>query len=185
MPPEALGNAVTWNSSGWQFANVAGPALGGAALAIAGGRAGPAYLMAAICSLLCVVLLAPVRPRWASTRPPGARSLASLVAGVRFVWRTELLLAAITLDLFAVLLGGATTLLPIYASDVLHVGPIGFGWLRAAPALGAIVLAVWLAHRPPMRRPGAALFSPWPGSAPPRSSSASRRSSGCRSSCWP
>ncbi len=158
VPPEALHNAVTWNSSGWQFANVAGPALGGGALALAGGRAGPAYLMAALCTLLCVVLLAPVRPRWASPRPPGTRSLASLVAGVRFVWRTELLLAAITLDLFAVLLGGATTLLPIYATDILHVGPVGLGWLRAAPAFGAIGMAVWLAHRPPMRRPGLSLL---------------------------
>jgi MFS family permease len=158
VPPEALTNAVTWNSSGWQFANVAGPALGGAALAVSGGRAGPAYLTAAFCSLLCIVILAPIRQRWMSPRPPGARSLASLAAGVRFVWRTELLLAAITLDLFAVLLGGATTLLPIYARDILRVGPVGLGWLRAAPALGAFIMAVWLAHRPPMRRPGAALL---------------------------
>ena len=158
VPPEALHNAVTWNSSGWQFANVAGPALGGAALAFAGGRAGPAYLVAAFCCLACVLLLAPVRPRWAGTRPPGARSLASLVAGVRFVWRTELLLAAITLDLFAVLLGGATALLPIYATDILHVGAVGLGWLRAAPALGAIVMAFSLAHRRPLRRPGAAML---------------------------
>ncbi len=105
VPPEAVGNAVTWNSSGWQFANVAGPALGGAVLALAGGAAGPSYVLAALCSLACVVLLTPIRPRWASQRPAGARSLASLGAGVRFVWRTELLLAAITLDLFAVLLG--------------------------------------------------------------------------------
>ena len=92
-------------------------------------------------------------------RPPApARSLASLFAGVRFVWRTELLLAAITLDLFAVLLGGATALLPIYAQDILHVGAVGLGWLRAAPALGAVVMAVWLAHRPPLRRPGRALL---------------------------
>ena len=158
VPPEALHNAVTWNSSGWQFANVAGPALGGGALALAGGRAGPAYLTAAICCLLCVILLAPVRPRWASPRPAGTRSLASLAAGVKFVWRTELLLAALTLDLFAVLLGGATTLLPIYATDILHVGAVGLGWLRAAPALGAIVMAMWLAHRPSMHRPGLSLL---------------------------
>jgi MFS family permease len=82
----------------------------------------------------------------------------SLLEGVRFVWRTELLLAAITLDLFAVLLGGATALLPIYASDILHVGPAGLGWLRSAPALGAVFMALALAHRPPLRRAGRALL---------------------------
>src|SRR5262249_23649097 len=86
------------------------------------------------------------------------RSLASLLAGIRFVWKTELLLAAITLDLFAVLLGGATALLPIYARDILDVGPVGLGWLRAAPALGALLTALLLAHRPPLRRPGRALL---------------------------
>src|SRR5262249_43427408 len=79
-------------------------------------------------------------------------------SGVRFVWRNELLLAAITLDLFAVLLGGATALLPVYARDILHVGPAGQGLLRAAPAVGAILMALVLAHRPPMRRPGRALL---------------------------
>jgi hypothetical protein len=81
-----------------------------------------------------------------------------LLEGVRFVWRTELLLAAITLDLFAVLLGGATALLPIYASDILHIGPAGLGWLRSAPALGAVFMALVLAHRPPLRRAGRALL---------------------------
>jgi MFS family permease len=154
VPLETLGNAVTWNSSGWHLANVVGPALGGAALALAAGRAAPSFLIAVCCSLVCILLLAPIRPRQAAPRPSGGRSLASLAAGVRFVWRTELLLAAITLDLFAVLLGGATALLPIYAADILRVGAVGLGWLRAAPALGAIVMAFWLAHRPPMRRPG-------------------------------
>ena len=158
VPPHALGNAVTWNSSGWQFANVAGPALGGAALALAGGWAAPAYVLAVICSLACVALLTPVRPRRAAGRASSARSLSSLLAGARFVWRNELLLAAITLDLFAVLLGGATALLPIYAKDILTVGAVGLGWLRAAPAVGAILMAVWLAHRPPLRRPGVALL---------------------------
>lgn len=109
--------------------------------------------------LACVVLLSPVRPRYGSSRPAPARSVASLFAGVRFVWRTELLLAAITLDLFAVLLGGATALLPIYAQDILHVGAVGLGWLRAAPALGAFLMALSLAHRPPLQRPGRALLT--------------------------
>jgi MFS family permease len=163
VPPEVLGNAVTWNSSGWQIANVAGPALGGAAIAVASqissiGQATAAYIPAALCSLACVVMLVPVRPRQAASRPPLARSMASLLAGVCFVWRSDLLLAAISLDLFAVLLGGATALLPIYAEDILHVGPVGLGWLRAAPALGAVLTALALAHRPPLKRPGRALL---------------------------
>jgi MFS family permease len=156
VPPEALGNAVTWNSSGWHFANVAGPALGGFVLARTEEPAA-AYLLAAACSVACVLLLAPVRPRDVA-RPPLGRTLESLLAGLRFVWRTELLLAAITLDLFAVLLGGATALLPVYAKEILGASPVGLGWLRAAPALGAIVTAVILAHRPPLRRPGRALL---------------------------
>jgi MFS family permease len=158
VPPAALGNAVTWNSSGWQFANVTGPAVAGAMLALAGGRAAPAYVLAAFCSLACVALLTPVRPRLAGPRMAHRRSPASLLAGARFVWRTELLLAAITLDLFAVLLGGATALLPIYATDILGVGAVGLGALRAAPAVGAMAMAVWIAHRPPLCRPGLALL---------------------------
>jgi MFS family permease len=157
VPPEVLGNAVAWNSSGWQVANVAGPALGGLVLGWAG-QAAAAYLLASLCALTCALLLTPIRPRPVK-RPAAVRSLASLLDGARFVLRTEPLLAAITLDLFAVLLGGATALLPIYARDILHVGPVWFGWLRAAPALGAIVMAVLLAHRPPLSRPGRALLA--------------------------
>jgi hypothetical protein len=91
-------------------------------------------------------------------RPPMERTLASLLAGARFVWRTKPILATITLDLFAVLFGGATALLAIFAENTIHVGPVGYGWLRAAPALGALVMALALAHRPPLRRPGVALL---------------------------
>ena len=82
----------------------------------------------------------------------------SLVAGVSFVWRTKIILAAITLDMFAVLLGGATTLLPIFALSVLHVGAAGLGVMRAAPSIGAVVMALTLAHLPPLRRAGRALI---------------------------
>jgi MFS family permease len=155
VPPDALANAVTWNSSGWQVANVAGPALGGLTVALFHYPA--AYLLAALCCLASAVLLLPVRPR-VIPRPAETRSLASLLAGIRFVWSSELLLAAITLDLFAVLLGGATALLPLYARDILHVGPIELGLLRAAPAVGAFGMAIVLAHRPPLRRAGPALL---------------------------
>jgi MFS family permease len=158
VPAEDLGNAVTWNSSAWQFANVAGPALAGFAIHAALGRAGPTYLLAAGCSLACVFLLMPIRPRQAGAAPKLKRTMSSLLAGARFVWQNDLLLAAITLDLFAVLLGGATALLPIYATDILHASAAGYGWLRAAPAIGAVVVALWLAHRPPLQRPGRTLL---------------------------
>lgn len=156
VPTRLLGNATTWNSSGWQVAAVSGPALGGLVL----GWASPAivYLLSACCALVCVGLIAATRPRPATPTAMGA-SLHALLAGVRFVWRTDLLLAAITLDLFAVLLGGATALLPVFARDVLFVGPVGFGWLRAAPAMGAVVMALVMAHRPPLRHPGRAMLA--------------------------
>jgi MFS family permease len=158
VPLSVISNAVTWNSTGWQVASVSGPAVGGLAVTIAGGNSVPAYVLAALCNLSCVGLLAPIRPRWvAPSREP--RSLATLLAGLHFVRRTQLLLAAITLDLFAVLLGGATALLPIYATDYLHVGSLGLGFLRAAPALGALLMAVLLAYRPPLRRPGSILLA--------------------------
>jgi MFS family permease len=165
VPNTVLANAVTWNSSGWQFANVAGPGIGGLVIAIATllmtsvrGAATPAFLLGACCSLTCLFLLWPIPLRAKASEARLGRDPAALLEGVRFVWRTKLLLAAITLDLFAVLLGGATALLPIYADDILKVGAVGLGALRAAPALGALVMAIWLAHRPPLRRPGVALL---------------------------
>jgi MFS family permease len=94
----------------------------------------------------------------ASARSTGPSGLSSLVAGLRFVWGTQIILATITLDLFAVLLGGATYLLPVFAENRLGVGAVGLGWLRAAPAVGALVMGIALAHLPPMRRAGRALL---------------------------
>src|SRR5262249_6835619 len=121
------------------------------------GTEAAAYVLATACSLACAVLVAPIRPREAATRP-GAMSLRSLLAGVRFIGRSRLILACITLDLFAVLLGGATALLPVLAKGILYIGPLGLGLLRAAPALGALLTAVLMAHRPPFRRAGRALL---------------------------
>ncbi len=156
VPADALHNAVTWNSSGWQIASVGGPALGGLVVALTG-VAWPAYAAAACCALGCACLLVPIRPR-PIKRPLSARNLASLLAGIKFIVRNQTLLAAITLDLFAVLLGGATALLPGYAKDILHVGPLELGLLRAAPAGGAFVTALVMAHRRPLARPGRALL---------------------------
>jgi MFS family permease len=156
VPLELVSSAVAWNSSGLQVALMVGPALGGLVLALSRGAAW-AYLAAAACSVASLMLIAPIQPR-STRRATEPLSLGSLLAGVRFVRRTELILATITLDLFAVLLGGATALLPIFARDILEIGPIGLGWLRAAPAIGAFAMALVLAHRPPLRRAGPALL---------------------------
>ncbi len=155
VPPETLANAVTWNSGGWQLAAVIGPALGGLLI---GALRTPAivYLCGAAGAfvfLVCAFLLR-YRP---IDREHRALTIESLIAGVRYVIRTKLILATITLDLFAVLLGGATSLMPVYAKDILHVGPVGLGWMDAAPSVGAVVMAVVLA-RGPLRRAGPTLL---------------------------
>ncbi len=156
VPRDLIRNAVTWNSSSWQIAAVIGPAMGGLVIAQTKG-ATAAYVLDAVCAVLVALLVIPIQLR------PIARnfspiSLESLMAGIRFVFRTELILAAITLDLFAVLLGGATALLPIYTDEILRVGPTWLGWLRAAPSIGAVVMALVLAHQPPLRRAGPSLL---------------------------
>jgi len=156
VPRGALANAVTWNSSGWQVASMCGPTLGGFIIAWTG-RPASVYAITALCCGACCGLVAGIRPRSVvrSKEPP---TLRSLLAGVRFVFSTRLILAAMTLDLFAVLLGGATALLPIYAENILQIGPSGLGWLRAAPSIGALVMALSLAHLPPFKRAGRALL---------------------------
>lgn len=155
VPRELYANSSTWRSSAWQLASVVGPSLGGVVIATFHGAV-VAYLLDAVAALVFASLIATTAPR-PFVPAAGAATLHSLLEGIRFVRRTKVILAAITLDLFAVLLGGATTLLPIYARDILHVGPTGLGWLLAAPSVGALGMALTLAHRPPMRRAGRAL----------------------------
>ena len=156
VPRAMIANAVTWSSSSWQIASVAGPALGGLSIGITRG-ATSAYLFNVACSAAAIVLVAPIvlRPFARDFEPLSFRSL---LAGIRFVLKTELILATITLDLFAVFLGGAVALLPIFAKEILEVGPTGLGWLRAAPSIGAFLMAIVLAHRPPLKRAGPALL---------------------------
>jgi MFS family permease len=155
LPLEAFSNAVTWNASVFGIANVAGPALGGFVIAYAGFSS--VYLLDAISAAVFLVLLLPVSYR-KGARSKSARARDNLLAGVRFVWTDKLILSAITLDLFAVLFGGAIALLPIFADRILHVGPVGLGWLRAAPAIGSFSMALSLTHLPPMKRPGVTLL---------------------------
>ena len=162
VPRELYPNAVAWRSSVWQFAAVVGPALGG----LLYGFGGPEVAYGVDVVLVVVALAAIVRlGRLTLPSAPIPVTLAadvsmaeSLGAGIRFVRREPVLLAALTLDLFSVFFGGATALLPIFAADILHVGPEGLGLLRAAPSVGAVVMSLVLAHRPPLRRSGAALL---------------------------
>ena len=156
VPTDRLSNAITWNTSTFEIATVAGPALGGILIAVLGIPA--VYALGAALELLFLVLLGRVRYYHAPQPVARSRSWRDVLAGAEFIWQKKVILGASSLDLFAVLLGGATALLPIYAEKILHVGPIGFGWLRAAPSLGAVVMAFWIAHRPPMARPGGVLL---------------------------
>jgi predicted MFS family arabinose efflux permease len=155
VPVHLLSNAITWNSSRWQVSSVAGPALGGLALATI--HAPAIYLINAICTLMYMFFIAATRPA-ESERMSEGRSWDALLGGIRFVRENKVILATITLDMFAVLLGGATALLPVFADRILHVRETGFGLLRAAPAVGALCMALYLAHRPPMRHAGKALL---------------------------
>ena len=143
-------NAVTWNTSLMQIAGVLGPAIGGFVLVV---NLPLAYVITASSSLLFIFLLSRLNFK-SETKPTGAASFQTLAAGVKFVWKTRVVLAMISLDLFAVLLGGAVYLLPIYAEDILNVGATGFGWLRAAPAVGAFCMAAAMIYLPPMQRAG-------------------------------
>jgi len=150
VPSPLLARAIAANSTASQAATVAGPALGGLVY-IAG--AAVVYGACAVLFVAAGALIQRVHPRRAqSARPTGG--WASMLDGIRFVRRRPIVLGAISLDLFAVLLGGATALLPIYARDILHTGPWGLGLLRSATAVGALGMALWLAHHPLGARAG-------------------------------
>jgi predicted MFS family arabinose efflux permease len=157
VPVERLGNAVTWRTLGWQVGEVAGPALGGLALVALGGP-GPAIAGAAVVVALASILVLRMERRGPAAGSAGGAA-ESLLAGFRFVRSEPRILASITLDMLAVLLGGSVALLPIFARDVFRVGEAGLGWLRAAPAVGAVAMALVLAHRRSFRRPGVVLLA--------------------------
>lgn len=159
VPMERFANAVTWNTSGFQLAAVAGPALQGAVIA-AWRTPALVYLADAAAAFgFAVLLLMMGRGQSSSTAAESGRCVTwkEVAAGFTFVWRTRVLLAALGLDLFAVLLGGSVALLPVY-QHLLGTSPAGLGWLQAAPALGAMAMSLVLAHRPPMAKAGRALL---------------------------
>ncbi len=157
IPEKAFENAITWRSSATQLSAVLGPTTGGFLIGVFGG-ASDVYILSAVCYLIVItfLLFMHVGPQKASSA--SNRKLSSLIDGIRFLGRTKVMLAAITLDLFAVLLGGAVTLLPIFAKDILHVGPFGLGTLQAASSIGAVSMALTLAHQPAFKRAGPVLL---------------------------
>ena len=149
---DLLGRAVSWNASLHQFASIAGPTAAGALIA-ATGSATSVYVANLV--LIAVAAIAILLVRRRNIEPSGRpRSPRELLAGLEHVWRTKTILGVITLDLFAVLFGGAVALLPVFAKDILHVGPAALGWLTAAPAIGALAMAVAQGLMPPFRRSG-------------------------------
>jgi len=164
--------AVTWSSGSFQLSSVAGPAASGALLALTG-HAATVYALNTAASLICLALISLVRRRHVVAARE-EMSLRSLIAGFKFVFASRIILGTITLDLFAVLLGGATALLPIYAKDILHTGPKGLGFLQAALPLGSLLCALILRTGHPCKRPDALYSGRWRVSAWRRSASAFR-----------
>lgn len=161
VPREHFVNAVTWGATIFQIANAAGPSLGGILYTlplhghIAG--AGIVFLFTLATLLVFIYLIVSLHVRLGRMEHRDI-SADVVLAGIRYVWKTQMLLGSISLDLFAVLLGGAVALMPIFAQEILHTGPRGLGLLRAAPSIGALCVSIWLTWKPIQRRAGAKMF---------------------------
>jgi MFS family permease len=160
VPQQHFVNAITWGAIVFQIANIAGPAVGGLLIALhltgklaPWNGAGIVYAFNLVTLLGFLVLVGAMRIKPVRV-VKNAFNLDTMLAGFKYVWQTKLLLGSISLDLFAVLLGGATALLPIYAMDILHTGPLGFGLLRAMPAVGALAVSLMMIVRPIKRDAG-------------------------------
>jgi MFS family permease len=152
VPEHHFPSAVAWASSVYQAATILGPALGGVAYAA---FHGPAFVYAASAAAASAAVLATLQIKTTpKTRNRGPVNVNSMLAGFRYIWQEKLIFGSISLDLFAVLLGGAVALLPVYAREILRTGPWGLGLLRSAPALGAATMALALAYRPMRRNAG-------------------------------
>lgn len=157
VPAEHFTQAATWSSSTFQLAVITGPALAGLLVGLWGGSVTGVYAIGASFLALQILLVALIRAR-PPIRPTQTKAWQSLVEGLKFLWSNKVVFSAITLDLFAVLFGGAVALLPIYATDILNVGPWGLGLLRSAPSVGALLMAIILAHRAPFQNAGKTLL---------------------------
>ncbi len=155
VPQDQFVRAVAWASTAFQAAMISGPAVGGFLYAL-----GPIYVysVATVCLLVAALLVARLEVSL-KVRNAASVGLKDIFSGVRFVFERKVILGAVSLDLFAVLFGGATALLPIYAGEILHVGPWGLGLLRSAPAVGAGLTAMWIAHHPVKDKAGVRMFT--------------------------
>jgi MFS family permease len=156
VPRQLFSRAVTWSSGTFHLSAVAGPAAGGALLALTH-NAATVYALNTVAALVCLALVCCIRRRH-MVAAKEKMTLANVLAGFQFVLHSRIIFGTIALDMFAVLLGGATALLPVYAKDVLQVGPSWLGLLQAAMPLGAVVCALIIAHRPPLEKAGRALL---------------------------
>ena len=157
VPREHFQNAVAWSASTFQAATIIGPAIGGLLYGWTGTPL-PVYSTAIVAYLLALALFSRLRIETAA-QPRAQVSLGTVFEGLRFIWQNQMILGAMSLDLFAVLLGGAVALLPVYAHDILHVGAQGLGILRAAPGLGAVSMAIASARWPPRKHAGRAMLT--------------------------
>lgn len=157
VPPEHFFNATTWNTTVWQLSAILGPAVGGLLIGITGGAA-TVYMVNAAAGGVLVVALLLLHSRQSGYTMSGETPLQALRGGLRFVRHTRVILAAITLDMFAVLFGGATFLLPVFASDILHTDAAGLGLLRAGQSIGALLMVTYLARRAPFEQAGRTLL---------------------------
>ncbi len=156
IPPNMFTSAAMWSSSSWQLASIIGPALAGLIIGLLNSVA-VIYIFDALAGVAFLVLVSLIKGReLALSRKATTRE--SLMEGIHFIRKTKVILAAITLDMFAVLLGGAVTLLPVYATDILKVGPLGLGLMRAAPSIGALIIVVVLTHLPAFKHAGRTLL---------------------------
>jgi MFS family permease len=156
VKPEHFPNAVTWSASFFQTATILGPMAGGLIYGFAGSPA-PVYACATVAYCIAAALLSAIRPDIVA-RKNSEESVGVILHGLRYIWRSKLILGCMSLDLFAVLLGGAVALLPVYSSDILHTGAWGLGVLRAAPGVGAVAVAILLAHYPLRRKAGLSML---------------------------
>lgn len=154
VPPEDFASAVAWNSTAWQIATIVGPVAGG----LLYGIGAPVPYAASVVLMTAASVLTFTIPKPAQRKETEPTSIQTLLAGFRYIWSEKIVLGAISLDMFAVLLGGATALLPVYARDILDLGPWGLGLLRSAPGIGALVVAVWLAQHPIRDHAGIVMF---------------------------
>ena len=155
VPQKDFANAIAWATSCWQIGSITGPVLGGVLYGLAAEAAyGAAAALLAVAAAFTFSI-----PRPAERPKLGGGTLENILGGFRYIWREKIVFGAVSLDMFAVLLGGAVALLPVFARDILEVGPWGLGLLRTAPGIGAILVAVWLSGHPIKDQAGMLLFA--------------------------